>query len=167
MVFVHWSQTQYIHNFPTYPLQTDRLKCLKFLPKPMADILAEMLDLKVLRNRGMMVLSAANVVGMLGFYVPLIFTAPRAVSLGVDGNSAALLLSIQGRVPLMTAPHHPFCQCQAISVADMHQSCNFGSGAMVTAWVLCFIPGESWLCRINMQVCSPSGESISYIIKTP
>ena len=76
----------------------------------MADILAEMLDLKVLRNRGMMVLSAANVVGMLGFYVPLIFTAPRAVSLGVDGNSAALLLSIQGRVPMQPAKQTQYSQ---------------------------------------------------------
>lgn len=74
----------------------DRLRCLNVLPKPMADILAEMLDLSVLRNRGMIVLCAANIIGMLGFYVPLLFTAPRAESLGISGTDAALLLSIQG-----------------------------------------------------------------------
>lgn len=63
----------------------------------MADILAEMLDLAVLKNRGMIVLSVANVVGMLGFFVPIIFCTSRAVELGVDDTDAALLLSIMGQ----------------------------------------------------------------------
>lgn len=63
----------------------------------MADILAEMLDLHVLKHKGMMILSIANIVGMLGFYVPIIFAADRAKGLGVDDTNAALLISIMGK----------------------------------------------------------------------
>lgn len=66
------------------------------LPKPMADVIAEMLDVAVLKNRGMMVLATANVIGMFGFFVPIIFSSSRALSLGVSDNNAALLLSIIG-----------------------------------------------------------------------
>lgn len=62
----------------------------------MADILAEMLDLAVLRNKGMIVLCLANIIGMLGFYVPIVYSANRAKLQGVDSESAALLLSIMG-----------------------------------------------------------------------
>ena len=56
-----------------------------------------MLDLKILRNKGMMVLCAANIVGMLGFYVPIVFSANRAELMGINENQAALLLSIMGK----------------------------------------------------------------------
>ena len=62
----------------------------------MADILAEMLDLAVLRNKGMIVLCLANIIGMLGFYVTIVYSANRAKLQGVDSESAALLLSIMG-----------------------------------------------------------------------
>jgi len=62
----------------------------------MADILAEMLDLQVLRNKGMAMLCLANVIGMLGFYVPIVFTTNRAELMGVSSTNAALLLSIMG-----------------------------------------------------------------------
>lgn len=45
----------------------------------------------------MMVLCAANVVGMLGFYVPIVFSANRAELMGINENKAALLLSIMGK----------------------------------------------------------------------
>jgi len=62
----------------------------------MADILAEMLDIKLLRSKGMMVLCLANIIGMTGFYVPIVFTADRAEKLGVSPTDAAFLLSIMG-----------------------------------------------------------------------
>lgn len=55
-----------------------------------------MLDLKILRNKGMIVLCAANIVGMLGFYVPIVFSANRAKENSVKESEAALLLSIMG-----------------------------------------------------------------------
>ncbi|XP_067928354.1 monocarboxylate transporter 14-like [Watersipora subatra] len=85
-----------IASLPSVQERQSRLKCLNSLPKPMADILAEMLDLSVLKNKGMMVLALANVFGMLGFYIPIIYSSSRAVSLGVSESNAALLLSIVG-----------------------------------------------------------------------
>ena len=73
------------------------MACLNRLPKPMADILAEMLDLQVLRNKGMVMLCFANVIGMLGFYAPIVFTANRAKLMGIDPTKAAFLLSIMGK----------------------------------------------------------------------
>ena len=64
----------------------------------MADILGEMADPHVLKNPGMIVFSFANLFGMMGFYVPIIFTVDRAVSFGVPENEAALLLSIMGKI---------------------------------------------------------------------
>ena len=79
-----------------------RLKCLNAFPKPMADILAEMLDLHVLKNRSMILLYVANLFGMMGFYVPIIFSADRTVNLGVKPEDAALLLSIMGMYQHLT-----------------------------------------------------------------
>lgn len=44
----------------------------------------------------MMVLTAANIIGMIGFYVPIMFSANRAEKLGVSPTQAAFLLSIMG-----------------------------------------------------------------------
>ena len=63
----------------------------------MADILGEMLDPTVLKSRGMMVLTVANIIGMVGFYVPIQFSASRAEKLGVPPTQAAFLLSIMGK----------------------------------------------------------------------
>lgn len=77
-------------------LQDGDTRCFDSLPKPMADVLYEMLDPTVLLNKGMLLLSVANVIGMIGFYVPIIFTTPRAEALGVSKTDAAFLLSIMG-----------------------------------------------------------------------
>lgn len=63
----------------------------------MADVLAEMLDLTVLRSKGMMVLTVANIIGMIGFYVPIMFSTHRAEKLGVTPTKAAFLLAIMGK----------------------------------------------------------------------
>lgn len=63
----------------------------------MADILGEMMDPHVLKSPGMLVFSLANLFGMMGFYVPIIFTADRAIKFGVSESNAALLLSIMGK----------------------------------------------------------------------
>ena len=103
LLFIYYKYIYLLLKFSSFDVQEKhtRLRCLNSLPKPMADILAEMLDLAVLKNRGMMVLAAANVVGMFGFFVPIIFSSSRAVSLGVSNSNAALLLSIIGECELI------------------------------------------------------------------
>ncbi|KAF6032580.1 hypothetical protein EB796_009181 [Bugula neritina] len=73
-----------------------RWSCLNKLPKPMADVIAEMVDPYILKNRKMLLLCIANLFAMTGFYVPIIFSADRAVGLGISKDNAAFLLSIMG-----------------------------------------------------------------------
>ena len=56
-----------------------------------------MIDMEIIRHPGMALLYLANIVGVMGFYVPIIFSADRATRLGVHENQAALLLSIFGK----------------------------------------------------------------------
>lgn len=100
MKSVLWSIHKYIKGiYDTIPvifLQHKRLSCLNSLPKPIADILAEMLDPSILMNKAVIIFSLANIIGMIGFYVPIMFTADRAEKLDVDAKSAAFLISIFG-----------------------------------------------------------------------
>lgn len=70
----------------------------------MADVLAEMADMSILRNKGIMILTAANIIGMIGFYVPIMFTADRAEKLGVSDTEASFLLAIMGKWTLKLLP---------------------------------------------------------------
>ena len=63
----------------------------------MADILQEMLDVRLLQNKAMLLLCAANITGMAGFYLPLVYSTDRAYQLGVSHENAALLISIIGK----------------------------------------------------------------------
>ncbi|KAF6036302.1 hypothetical protein EB796_005388 [Bugula neritina] len=73
-----------------------RLRCLQLFPKPVADILREMTDPVVLRNKSMLMLCAVCVFYPLGYYMPVLFSASRATNHGVDEDQAALLISILG-----------------------------------------------------------------------
>jgi len=64
----------------------------------MADVIAEMVDPYILKNKKMLLLCIANLFAMTGFYVPIIFSADRAVGLGISKDNAAFLLSIMGKV---------------------------------------------------------------------
>ncbi|KAF6032578.1 hypothetical protein EB796_009179 [Bugula neritina] len=73
-----------------------RLRCLQLFPKPVADILREMTDPVVLRNKSMLMLCAVCVFYPLGYYMPVLFSVSRATNHGVDEEQAALLISILG-----------------------------------------------------------------------
>ncbi|XP_052265124.1 monocarboxylate transporter 14-like isoform X2 [Dreissena polymorpha] len=66
------------------------------LPKPVVDILSEMLDFSLLTNAGFMFICLGNVFAMIGFYVPYVFLVDRAILLGVEQTRASLLLSVIG-----------------------------------------------------------------------
>ena len=67
------------------------------LPKPLVDILSEMLDVSLLTNPGFMLICLGNVFAMIGFYVPYVFIVERAILLGVDKTKASFLLSVIGQ----------------------------------------------------------------------
>ena len=73
------------------------IRCLSCIPPAMSDILAEMMDIKVLKNKSMAVMCLANIFAMFAYTVPFVFIAPRAVGFGVPATQAAFLVSIMGK----------------------------------------------------------------------
>jgi hypothetical protein len=67
------------------------------LPKTATDTLREMMDCSLFANSAFLLICFGNVIGMTGFYVPFVYLADRAISLGINPNQAALLLSIIGK----------------------------------------------------------------------
>lgn len=67
------------------------------LPKPVADVLSEMLDVSLLTNIGFMCICLGNIFAMIGFYVPFVYLVDRAVMLGIDQTKASFLLSVIGK----------------------------------------------------------------------
>ncbi|XP_052805368.1 monocarboxylate transporter 13-like isoform X2 [Mya arenaria] len=66
------------------------------LPKPLVDVMSEMLDMSLLKNAGFMFICLGNIFAMIGFYVPYVFIVERAMLLGVDKTRASFLLSAIG-----------------------------------------------------------------------
>ncbi|KAL4228580.1 hypothetical protein ACF0H5_011630 [Mactra antiquata] len=66
------------------------------LPKPVVDILSEMLDVSLLTNMSFMCICLGNIFAMIGFYVPYVFIVDRAMMAGIDKTNASFLLSVIG-----------------------------------------------------------------------
>ena len=61
--------------------EKDNQLCQFMLPAPVKDILNEMLDFSLLRsNKSFLLLTIANVFGMMGFYVPFVYLTQYAVN---------------------------------------------------------------------------------------
>jgi len=67
------------------------------LPKPVVDVLSEMLDMSLLTNGAFMLICLGNILAMIGFYVPYVFLVDRAIMLGIDKTKASFLLSVIGK----------------------------------------------------------------------
>lgn len=68
------------------------------LPKPVVDVLSEMLDISLLTNTGFMLICLGNILAMIGFYVPYVYLVDRAVLAGIDKTQASFLLSVIGKL---------------------------------------------------------------------
>lgn len=97
------SMTSYITSITSIPGETpmDRAdgkmhKWCSCLPKPVVDVLSEMLDVSLLTNLGFMCICLGNIFAMIGFYVPFVYIVDRAVLLGIDKTKASFLLSVIG-----------------------------------------------------------------------
>ena len=97
------SMTSYIASITTIPGEipldvTDGKlhKWCSCLPKPVVDILSEMLDVSLLTNFGFMCICLGNIFAMIGFYVPFVYIVDRAVMIGIDKTKASFLLSVIG-----------------------------------------------------------------------
>ena len=66
------------------------------LRKTLKSLLSNLIDLELLKNSGMVSIFVANLFGIIGYYIPLIFSTNRAKQYSVSEYNAALLLSIFG-----------------------------------------------------------------------
>lgn len=66
------------------------------LPKPVVDVLSEMMDVSLLTNPGFMCICLGNIFAMIGFYVPYVYIVDRALLTGIDMTQASFLLSVIG-----------------------------------------------------------------------
>ena len=97
------SMTSYVASITSIPGEApmDRVdgrvhKWCLCIPKPVADVLSEMLDVSLLTNVGFMCICLGNIFAMIGFYVPFVYIVDRAVMLGIDTTKASFLLSVIG-----------------------------------------------------------------------
>lgn len=75
-------------------------KICSCLPKPVVDILSEMMDVSLLTNAGFMCICLGNIFAMIGFYVPYVYIVDRALMAGIDKTNASYLLSVIGKSEL-------------------------------------------------------------------
>uniref|UniRef100_A0AAZ3SQ14 Major facilitator superfamily (MFS) profile domain-containing protein n=1 Tax=Oncorhynchus tshawytscha TaxID=74940 RepID=A0AAZ3SQ14_ONCTS len=76
-------------------------------PKPTGGCLEnfnKFLDLSLFKHRGFLIYIVGNAVMFFGFFAPVVFLAPYALSHGFDEYSSAFLLSIMGFVDMFARP---------------------------------------------------------------
>lgn len=62
----------------------------------MRNALSEMIDLNLLKNKTMMILCISNLLGMMGFYIPIMFLKDLSESMKLDMSLAMFLVPIFG-----------------------------------------------------------------------
>ncbi|VDN57707.1 unnamed protein product [Dracunculus medinensis] len=70
----------------------------KWLSLSVRSAVSEMIDIQLLKEPVMVLLCVSNLLSMLGFYVPFMFTIDMAIKLKIMPEKASLLLSIIGRI---------------------------------------------------------------------
>ncbi|KFD71499.1 hypothetical protein M514_06367 [Trichuris suis] len=75
------------------PTKSRRCPCL---PRSFSKVLLNMVNYRLLSHPSMLILCVANIVGMLGFYVPFVYLTAYAESLGSTKEQSSLLLSVIG-----------------------------------------------------------------------
>lgn len=71
------------------------------LPKSMTHTLKEVLDFSLLRQTAFLLTCIANVLGMMGFFIPFVYITDSSVEKGIGKDPAAFLLSIIGMTNLI------------------------------------------------------------------
>lgn len=66
------------------------------IPKPVIDVLREMFNFKMLSNKRFAIMCLANVLSMIGLYVPFVYMEKRCLSIGIKEFESAYLISIIG-----------------------------------------------------------------------
>ncbi|XP_071454654.1 monocarboxylate transporter 5 [Hetaerina americana] len=70
--------------------------CSLICPAPALRTLSSMLDISLLKSPTFIVLAVSGFLTMMGFFVPFMFLAERAVMLGMDSGKAVMLVSVVG-----------------------------------------------------------------------
>ena len=83
-------------DMPDARQETSMHRVCSCLPKPVVDVLSEMLDMSLFKNYGFMCICLGNIFAMIGFYVPYVYIVDRALMLGIGKTQASFLLSVIG-----------------------------------------------------------------------
>lgn len=70
-------------------------KC-KCLPLPVRNAFSEMIDITLLKDPVMLLLSLSNLLGMMGFYIPFIFLKDLAATHNIPGTQSMYLVPVIG-----------------------------------------------------------------------
>ncbi|CAD5222569.1 unnamed protein product [Bursaphelenchus xylophilus] len=83
-----------IENDPYFDFQDDSK--FKWIPYAIRNSFNEMIDVNLLMEPVMMLMCVSNIIGMLGFYVPLVFIIDLAQTRGATVSEGTALLSVIG-----------------------------------------------------------------------
>ncbi|XP_067937688.1 monocarboxylate transporter 12-like [Watersipora subatra] len=83
-------------NTATYFQKDEKERQTNCLPKPVADVIEDLMDWSVLKCPGILMLGVANVFVIFGHFVPIIFIVPKAIEMGISLADGAFILSLMG-----------------------------------------------------------------------
>ncbi|XP_067928362.1 monocarboxylate transporter 3-like [Watersipora subatra] len=141
-----------IKSSTSLPLQIEeprkRLQCLSFCPKPLANILADVIDIEILQNKSMIILCIGNLFGIVGFYVHHMYTADRAKRLGICEKEAALLVSYLGAIGIVgrILPGIAIVAIPKISALMWNNGCLLVAGVSLIAMSECHTINTIYCC---------------------
>ncbi|GIX68545.1 monocarboxylate transporter 12 [Caerostris extrusa] len=114
------------------------LRCPR-LPKSMNHTLKEALDFSLLTDSSFLLACVANVLGMLGFYVPFVYITDSSVEKGISPEAAAFLLSIIGITNLLGRLIFGFVVDKTnFKALDVNNMCLAVSGISIMATPFCY-----------------------------
>lgn len=109
------------------------------LPKSMTHTLKEALDFSLLREPAFLLACVANVLGMMGFYVPFVYITDSSIQKGIGREPAAFLLSVIGITNLIGRLAFGFVVDKAgVKALDVNNACLAVSGIATFTVPFCY-----------------------------
>ncbi|XP_054717390.1 monocarboxylate transporter 12-B-like [Uloborus diversus] len=116
-------------------------RCPKWCPKlppSMKHTLREALDFSLLKEPVFLLMCLANVLGMMGFYVPFVYVTDSSVKKGIAKDAAAFLLSVIGITNLIGRLVFGWVVDKAgVKALDVNNMCLFVSGIATLSVPFC------------------------------
>ncbi|XP_067928358.1 monocarboxylate transporter 3-like [Watersipora subatra] len=143
-----------------------RLQCLSFCPKPLANILADVIDIEILQNKSMIILCIGNLFGIVGYYVHPMYTADRAKRLGIGEREAALLVSYMGAMGIVgrILPGIVIVAIPKISALMWNNGCLLVAGVSMIAMSQCHTISTIFIATTGISFTAVGFHSLAPVI---